>query len=293
MGAACSGPSSDASTPTSLIVPRSESTAPPSTSITPSGPSASTEGFDLATTAFEVIDGDTFDLFTEDGAAARVRLIGVDTPERGECFHDEARAELRRLLDAGPVTTEVDVSDVDQFGRSLRYVFVDGTLVKEQLVRDGFAIARRYPPDTGYAERLEAAQDDASSAERGLWAPDACGQRMAGASSAIVVVAVEADAPGDDAANLNGEWVEIANQGTIDLELTGWTVRDESSSHRYAFPDGFTLAAGTSVRILSGCGEDSTGQLHWCERGSAVWNNNGDTAFVRDPAGNIVSSLDY
>ena len=71
---------------------------------------ANSEQVELVT----VIDGDTFDLSTEDGAAARVRLIGVDTPERGECFHDEARAELRRLYLAGELQRVEGPAGADQ-----------------------------------------------------------------------------------------------------------------------------------------------------------------------------------
>jgi hypothetical protein len=64
-------------------------------------------------------------------------------------------------------------------------------------------------------------------------------------------------------------------------------VRDESASHRFTFPDGFGLAGGATVRIHTGCGPDTATDLHWCISGSAVWNNDGDTAFLVDPAGNV------
>ncbi len=110
-------------------------------------------------------------------------------------------------------------------------------LVNEQLVLGGFAIARRYEPDTMLAERLEAAQALAQEAGVGLWAPDACGTPVAGAGVRIVDIVY--DAPGDDSQNLIGEWVVIANDGSDPLDMSGWVLKDESSSHRYSFPDGF------------------------------------------------------
>lgn len=104
------------------------------------------------------------------------------------------------------------------------------------------------------------------------------------------IVDLRLDADGDDVQNLNDEWVVVANKGESRIDLTGWRLKDESSSHRYDFPDGFTLGGHDQVRIRSGCGADGDGDLYWCASGSAIWNNDGDTAFLLDPAGNIVDS---
>lgn len=69
-------------------------------------------------------------------------------------------------------------------------------------------------------------------------------------------------------------------------------LKDESASHRYTFPAGFVLGAGTTVTVYTGCGTNGQASLYWCS-GGAVWNNDGDTAFVTDHNGNIVHSLAY
>ena len=107
-----------------------------------------------------------------------------------------------------------------------------------------------------------------------------------------IEVEVNADAPGDDGVNLNGEWVRFTNTGTDAVDLTGWEVADESASHRYRFAD-LRLGAGAAVTVFSGCGRDDESARFWCESGSAVWNNSGDTVFLRDGQGNIVVSLSY
>jgi competence protein ComEC len=86
--------------------------------------------------------------------------------------------------------------------------------------------------------------------------------------------------------------VRITNQGASAIDLTAWVLKDTSASHRYPFPRGFVLGAGASVTVRTGCGQDSATDLHWCNEGSAVWNNSGDTAFLLDPAGAIVDSRD-
>lgn len=243
----------------------------------------------VAATVLFVIDGDTIEVSIE-GRNERLRLLGIDAPELGECGYDEARAVLIDLVDGIDVRLETDVSDRDQFGRLLRYVWVGDVLVNEVLVSQGAAIARRYPPDTGLAQRLEAAQAGAQAADRGLWSEDRCGP-AAGVS--LEISAINYDAPGDDNLNLNGEWIEISNVGSVRVELTGWTVKDESASSRYRFSPGFGLDPGATVRLHTGCGEDTATAIYWCNTGSAVWNNSGDTVFLVDPAGNIALSRSY
>ena len=70
-------------------------------------------------------------------------------------------------------------------------------------------------------------------------------------------------------------------------------MKDESASHRYNFSSGFSLDAGATVRLHTGCGTDTTSYLYWCNTGSAIWNNSGDTVFILDPNGNIVDSKSY
>jgi hypothetical protein len=183
-----------------------------------------------------------------------------------------------------------DVSEVDEFGRLLRYLWRDGMFVNEEMVRLGAAIAGRYPPDTSMAETLERAQVEASEAQRGLWDPEACGPRS---DAELSIAELEFDAPGDDSLNLNQEWIVIRNDGTGPVDLSGWGIRDESARNRYLFPDSFILAPGETVTVRSGCGDDSETDLHWCSVGSAIWNNDGDTAFLHDANGNTHVSLSY
>ncbi len=115
-----------------------------------------------------VIDGDTVEL--EGGE--RLRYIGMNTPEsttRHECFGDEATARNRNLVEGRVVTLETDVSNRDRFGRLLRYVYVDGVMVNELLVLEGYATVSTFPPDVKYQERFLAAETAAREAAVGLW----------------------------------------------------------------------------------------------------------------------------
>lgn len=236
-----------------------------------------------------VTDGDTLRILVG-GVEERLRLIGINAPEAGECFSDRSADALAALVEGEGLRLERDESDRDRFGRLLRYVHVDDVFVNERLVEEGFAIARRYPPDTARADRLDDAQERAESERRGLWAPDACG---ATAEGRITIGEIRFDADGPDNENLADEWVELRNEGSSPVDLGGWQIKDESATHRYDVPGGFTLGAGTTVRLHTGCGADTRTDLYWCNEGSAIWNNDGDTVFVLDPAGNVVASESY
>jgi micrococcal nuclease len=255
--------------------PVSGSSGDPAASMNPQAESA---------TITSIIDGDTIEVVLTGGAGETVRLIGINTPESGECWSEEASLVLAVLTPIGnDIGMTADTSDRDQFGRLLRYLWVGTMSVNQEMVQRGAAISRRYPPDTALAGRLETAQVTARTKGLGLWAPDACGPAS---DSDLEVVELVADAPGDDSQNLNGELVKVRNVGDNIADLTGWGIKDESSSHRFVFPVGFSLAAGEVVTIYSGCGEDYSTELYWCATNSAIWNNDGDTAFLTDPSGN-------
>lgn len=284
-------------TTTTLTVASTSTSAVPPTTLLSSSTTSSPDGATPVPTGWalaevvNVVDGDTIDVRLEDGSVEALRLIGTNSPEGGECYASEASAGLASLVLGETVLLESDRSDRDQFGRLLRYVWTtDDRFVNEVTVEEGWAIAREYPPDTARADRLQSAQDRAMQSRVGLWASDACG--AAGAAD-VQITHIEYDAPGDDNFNLNGEWVEVTNADEFPVDLTGWVLKDESASHRYTFPLGFTLDPEETVRVLTGCGQDRADQLYWCNTGSAVWNNSGDTGFLVDPVGNLVHSYAY
>lgn len=128
-------------------------------------------------TVESVVDGDTVDVRVGT-RRARVRLIGVNTPEtvdprRGvECFGPEAKQYTARLLPYGTrIRLERDIEPRDDYGRLLAYVFLasDGAMVNLALVTDGYAVPLRIEPNTAYAHRFRDAALAAQRAQRGLW----------------------------------------------------------------------------------------------------------------------------
>jgi len=102
--------------------------------------------------------------------------IGIDTPEtvhptRGEePYGREASDRNKQLVSGQTVYLEKDVSETDQYGRLLRYVWLaDGSLVNATLVAEGYAQVATYPPDVQYADRFLELQREARAEGRGLW----------------------------------------------------------------------------------------------------------------------------
>jgi micrococcal nuclease len=123
-------------------------------------------------TVLSVTDGDTIRVLIG-GKEERVRYIGMDAPELGAVLSYEATAANAELVAGQDVVLERDVSKRDQFGRLLRYVWLerdDGwVLVNRDLVRRGFAQAISYPPDVKYDDILQRAERNATRASRGVW----------------------------------------------------------------------------------------------------------------------------
>lgn len=117
------------------------------------------------------------------------------------------------------------------------------------------------------------------------------GAAAAAATGARVRVSVHADAPGDDHRNLNGEYAVLQNQEDRDLAIAGWTLCDDAN-HCFRFPAGAVLATGGTVVVYTGPGRPD-GERYYMGMGRAVWNNNGDTATLRDGTGATVVVFRY
>lgn len=267
---ACSGV---ASLPTEPPTPLPVSTATPAQGGGPTQP-----GELEAATVARVVDGDTVEL--TDGR--RVRYIGINTPERGQPFYEEATGANRHLVEGKAVQLEFDVDTFDQYGRTLAYVWVDGVMANLEIVQRGFANTFTVPPNVRYEEDFRAAEREAREAERGLWA---------GSGVVLKIVHIEADAPGSDRDNPNGEWIEIANLGSKPVQMEGFTLKDEAN-HIYTFGD-FTVLPDTAFRLHSGQGQNNQTELYWGLVGESVWNNDSDAAYLRDKQGALVDLFAY
>ena len=92
-----------------------------------------------------VIDGDTIELAN----GKTVRLVGIDTPEVGQCHYVTASNMMARLVGGKRVTLTISDENTDRYGRLLRYVNIGSMDAGLRMIKSGLAIAR-YDSRDGY-----------------------------------------------------------------------------------------------------------------------------------------------
>jgi endonuclease YncB( thermonuclease family) len=145
--------------------PGAEPAANPSA---PASPTSATTPIDAALTgqAVNITDGDTFTLRYSSLEEERVRLHGIDAPERNQPHGPAAGAELARLIEGREV--RVELVDRDNYGRLVARVWIGDIDINLALVEAGHAWWYEY-----YAQDrrdLELAEEAARRAQLGLWA---------------------------------------------------------------------------------------------------------------------------
>jgi len=117
----------------------------------------------IAGKVVRVADGDTITIL-QDKKQTRVRLANIDTPERKQPWGKKAKQALADLVAGKQV--QVEVLDVDRYGRTIGLVRIGGIEANRALVHDGHAwVYTRYNRDPGLPD-IEA---EARAAGRGLW----------------------------------------------------------------------------------------------------------------------------
>ena len=240
-------------------------------------------------TVSTVIDGDTIKLSTGE----TVRLIGINAPEVGQPCSSEATNKLKEFVLGKQVTLEKDIDDKDQYGRLLRYVYVsNGIFVNSGMVWLGFAHKYEYGSNTKYSSLFEQAENGAKENGGCLWKSEEMDYIQ---DQCFVITNFRFNAAGNDNYNLNDEYVTLKNTCDYYVDINGWTIKDETASHIYYFPD-FIINSGNSFTLYTGIGTNTNSRLYWGrqeENYAAIWNNNGDTLFLRDNQGNLVLSKSY
>jgi micrococcal nuclease len=112
-----------------------------------------------------VIDGDTLRIF----GGEKIRLIGINTPEKKEPLCAEATDLLRKYATGKEVTLAFDKEEKDRYGRTLAFVFSEGVFVNAEIVRQGLAFFYEFKPNVRYSKLFLKMQRDARSKNKGLW----------------------------------------------------------------------------------------------------------------------------
>jgi endonuclease YncB( thermonuclease family) len=211
-----------------------------------------------------VIDGDSIEVGAEE-----LRLLGINAPERTECYGPEATAALRALTEGPAISWMPEGSD--QYGRTL--AVVDAGLpssVNVMMVEQGMAIA--VTVDSQISDTLMQAEEGARRLGIGMWAPNACGE--------VMLPAIEL------AVDPLAEIVTIRADG---VDVSGFILRDESSTNRFALPDR-TIVTG-ELLVVTDC-QTRPDAIAWCAA-NPVWNNQGDIVILQNSGGTVVTALRY
>lgn len=213
-----------------------------------------------------VIDGDTLEIENGD----RVRLLGMNCPERGDKYYSEAKELLENLTLNKTVRLEFGKKKYDLYDRTLAYVFVDDVFVNVEIVEQGFA--NIYFPEAQklyYSEFFDAWKRCLEK-----------NQNICEFSSTKCANCVQLKQ-----LNYDSQKLTLENNCSFSCNLNNWEIKDEGRK-KFVFND-FILAAKKQVSVVVGNETDSEDILYW-KKETYVWTETGDSLFLRDASKKLV-----
>jgi len=115
-----------------------------------------------------IADGDTITVLTEDKTQHKIRLYGIDCPEKGQDFGHKAKQFTSDKVFGK--TVEVEAIDKDRYGRTVGMVSIRGQSLNEELLRTGYAwVYTRYCKKP-FCAQWGLLQQQARANKKGLWA---------------------------------------------------------------------------------------------------------------------------
>ena len=180
-----------------------------------------------------VTDGDTLAVAVAAGKTFRIRLKGIDAPEKDQAFGDKAKAALLALVMGKQVT--VNWSGYDDYQRLLATVYSESTSVNRHMIAEGWAWHYVfYDKDP----QLTDAQTSARATRKGLWAgrnpiapwnwrKKAKTNRPAAKAGSVRIASLLPNPKGRDEGN---EQVTLVNTTKKAVSLRGWSLRDKQKN---------------------------------------------------------------
>jgi len=213
-----------------------------------------------------IVDGDTIVLENKE----RVRLLGIDAPERGEKYFKESSKFLEDLILNESVNLEFTKRKYDKYGRLLAYIHLRGKNINLEMVKNGFANYYSYDGKDHYHDQFIKAWD--KCLEQGKYL---CETSKNPCARCIEIKEI------DSGKGL----IAFYNRCSFLCDLSNWELRNEGRKN-YFFPN-FSLQPKQEFKIIFGEGLDSNSELYW-EGENFVWARTGDTLFLRDKENKLV-----
>ncbi|MEM3364269.1 MAG: thermonuclease family protein [Candidatus Micrarchaeia archaeon] len=207
---------------------------------------------------YNVIDGDTF----EDNAGNKYRLVGINTPEKGELCYEEAKNFLTSLIWGKEVS--VIIYGKEKYGRALAEVYYNGKNVNHAMLANGFANVY-YGREEGINwKRYFEAESMGRDIPGCMWKASLYKECIFGKW------------------DNGGFTIENLCDINVDTEIT---IRDTSASHR--FKRNLRLAPKEIVRIEENCCDEkeNAGKICLCQH---IFNTGGDELIIYDKDGLLV-----
>ena len=226
-----------------------------------------------------VTDGDT--ILLSDGRI--LRLIGINAPEKGDYYYEEAKDYLCSLLCKKYVVIEYEMLKRDEYGRLRGYVWLNNELINLKMIENGYAHTY-FIDGTKFKDMFLNAEIEAMNKKIGIWNSK---------FGCIVVHSFNWNAVGDDCENANDEFIVFRNICNYTISLGGYRLKDADANF-FTFPS-VSLKPNGYITLHSGQGDNNETNLFWNSNKScpAVWNNDGDKLFLRDPNGTLVLYYEY
>jgi micrococcal nuclease len=114
-----------------------------------------------------VTDGDTIKVFNADQGQVKIRLYGIDTPEKGQPYGKAAGKHLASLI-AGAMV-EVETATTDRYGRTVGIVWDNELNINQQMVQAGYAWVYQRYCNKSFCDFWLELENEAKAAKLGLW----------------------------------------------------------------------------------------------------------------------------
>ena len=217
-----------------------------------------------------IIDGDTIVANGE-----YIRLLGINSPEKGEKYYDEAKQYLENLLINKTIQLEYGKEQRDKYGRILAYIYDGDTLINQKLILNGYA--NIYFPsgkDNYYGLFLNSWRECIKNNQ------NLCEKSTSVEAHCIEIFEFDTE----------NQEVIFRNKCERDLNLDYWKIKDEGRK-RYFFPI-FTAKKYDYFTVKVGEEDSSENVLYW--RGEDyVWTETGDSLFLRDDQDKLILWYSY
>ena len=207
-----------------------------------------------------VIDGDTIEI-----NGSSYRLLGINTPEKGEKYFEEAKLFLESQILNSTVKLFYIDQRKDKYNRDLVYVVFGNANINIKLVEEGFANIYYPSKKDSYYSKFYSAWEKCLDKNINL-----CEKSLDSCSGCIELVEL----------NVHDQFVELNNTCSFNCDLTKWSIKDEGRK-KFIF-DSVNLDKGQSIKITA---KDFNEDY--------VWTASGDTLFLRDEKNKLVLWKSY